>query len=299
MTVLLGRCYTSRQEGDFKQRVSETPRFTYRRSMPPLPETNLRTDEHWGCCIRCAQGLLSQFVRRYCERIPDTFSAFGPAAAPLFYDLPGDRAPFGIHAFCEAIFALTRRAGEWVKASCMAQVIGRLLARFKIPVLIAENGFISGAALCAAVAGGRPALALIPLMLGPSTLGQDWVQFVRMSVSIAQAVGIIGGRQGRSFFVVGFQDEDFFFFDPHAVLDPVARAGDERRLFEPPLKRMKATDLNSSMLVGFFVTEPGDLQEIAELAKPMTHCPFALQEDAAKPVVVADAEWDIVALDRG
>jgi cysteine protease ATG4 len=182
----------------------------------------------------------------------------------------------------------------------MAVVIQRLLGGFGISVLVPENGFISKPGLVKELSKGRPVLVLLPLMVGPSTLGKDYVGFVKIAVSLKeQSVGIIGGQQGKAFFVVGVQNEEFLYFDPHIVTSPVSSQADTERLFHPPLKRMKAGGLNSSMLVGLFVTSVGDVEEIAKLAEPLTTCPFAVDEQVGRPpAVVADDEgWDVVTVD--
>jgi cysteine protease ATG4 len=303
MTILLGTCFSTRQTHDRDERITTFPRFTYRHSMVPLPHSGSRSDQHWGCCIRCAQGLLAQFIIRYSEKDSQNYATSFPGFPhhfALFYDLARKDAPFGIHAFCEVVFEITHKTGKWVKTSCIATVLQRLLDQYGISALIPENGFFLKLTLTNALALGKPVLMLIPLMLGPTALDSDYEAFVKMAVSLPdQAIGIIGGKQGKAFFVVGYHDDDLLFFDPHMVMEPVRKSEDETRLFEPQLKNMKARALNSSMLVGFFVQNLHDVEEIAELAKPFTRCPFALTDEELPRTVVVDedGDWTVVNAD--
>jgi hypothetical protein len=54
------------------------------------------------------------------------------------------------------------------------------------------------------------------------------------------------------------------------------------------------------MLVGFFIRNVHDLEEVAELVKHVTICPFTLVEQKpAEPDLADDGEWGVVAAESG
>jgi cysteine protease ATG4 len=122
-----------------------------------------------------------------------------------------------------------------------------------------------------------PVLVLVPVMLGPRMLDQTYLPFVKICLSIPMlSLGIVGGQQGKAFFLIGYRDDTFLFFDPHVTYDAVARGDDQQRLHEPKLKEMKATELNSSMLVAFLIGSQKDLEEIPKCTEPLGNCPFSV-----------------------
>jgi cysteine protease ATG4 len=300
MTIILGTDCAAGGQPELDANLSAVPRFTYRHSMSRLPYTQRRSDQHWGCCIRCAQGLLAQFILKYAQSDPRNFAASFPAFKDqilgLFYDLEPSRAPLGIHAFCAAVYELTHKTGECIKTSIMAMVIQLLLRQLDLTVVVSENGLISKPPLNAELAKGKPVLVLIPLMLSPTKLNNDYEVFLKVAISLKdQTIGIIGGQKGKAFFIIGYHEDTLLFFDPHILLDPVIRKSDEERLFVPQLKRMPIAGLNSSMLVGFFVRTTEDLEDITAIARPLTKCPFAITEQSPCAAIVADeGDWGIV-----
>jgi cysteine protease ATG4 len=124
---------------------------------------------------------------------------------------PRLRAPFGIRAFCQVIFDFTRKAGKWVKTSIIAKVIEQLLKKFSISVLLSENGLISKSTLIAELAEQQPILVLVPLMLGRSELDQESIPFVKCLSMRDPSIGIIGGQQGKAFFLIGYRADTPYF----------------------------------------------------------------------------------------
>jgi cysteine protease ATG4 len=293
--ILLGRRVPA--NADFASRINSIPRFTYRKNFSPLPN-GLNSDKGWGCCIRSGQGLIAQFIQRYRSENPAGYSKhFNDNYLPYFYDT--EQAEFGIHAFCREIGGQSQEIGKWVKSSELAVVIGRLLGRHGIHVSISHGGMIARSELSQFLQDGTPVLVLLPMMLGVPTLDASFETFVKLSVSLTlQAVGIVGGQQGRSYFLVGYQQDDFLLFDPHEIRPAVLGPGDESDFFASDLKRVKRSQLNSSMLVGFYVSSMSDLEEIPVLTAGLAACPLSIVDDLPRESEVetfeVEDDWNMV-----
>lgn len=63
MTTILGENLNDKESINIQVEKMHIPRFSYRKKFHPL-EGNLTTDRRWGCCIRCCQDLLAQFIKK-------------------------------------------------------------------------------------------------------------------------------------------------------------------------------------------------------------------------------------------
>jgi hypothetical protein len=142
LTVVLGQHFLPPQADELNGRIESIPRFTYRKGFAALPQSGVKTDRSWGCCIRCGQGLLAQYIARYSDVCHEGYERrFHGDYRTLFADEPS--APFGIHLFCDRLLSLGSKIGELVTPSLLANVIEQLLAMNGLSAVLPEDGLIS------------------------------------------------------------------------------------------------------------------------------------------------------------
>ncbi|EAX88082.1 Clan CA, family C54, ATG4-like cysteine peptidase [Trichomonas vaginalis G3] len=295
MTVILGTTIIQSDTEKLKKVVDTIPRFTYHKGFSPLAG-GYTTDKNWGCCIRSGQGLLMQFVSKLYQLYGDKIKNIFPNGSKfeLFFDHP--QAPFGIHCICRELETFGVKAGEWVKPSMLAPVFKDLLSFFGIHVVIAENGCLSRESLREALSYGHPVLLLFTLMLGYKDFDLKYLPFLRLTLSlIYQSVGVVGGQQGKAYYLVGHQKENLLYFDPHEVYDSVTKLDNMNLLFKAQLKKMQSSQLSSSMLVGFYITSMQDAEELPMLLSASGECPIQIVDkiDPVKTTHVED-DWEVV-----
>jgi cysteine protease ATG4 len=57
----------------------------------------------------------------------------------------------------------------------------------------------------------------MPLMLGLDRVEPEYYSVIKQLLRMSESVGIIGGKPKSALYLVGFQDNDLVFLDPHHV----------------------------------------------------------------------------------
>eukprot|EP01089_Gocevia_fonbrunei_P000656 TRINITY_DN10650_c0_g1_i1.p1 TRINITY_DN10650_c0_g1~~TRINITY_DN10650_c0_g1_i1.p1 ORF type:complete len:472 (-),score=45.43 TRINITY_DN10650_c0_g1_i1:186-1601(-) len=101
----------------------------------------------------------------------------------------------------------------------------------------------------------RPVIILMPVRLGLGKINPVYIPFIKSVLTWPQSIGVIGGKPNSSYWFVGWQDNQFFYLDPHVVQGWVnvneENWGVESYVLEMP--QMMAADLiDPSMAVGFY-----------------------------------------------
>eukprot|EP00758_Cryptobia_borreli_P018886 Tbor_TRINITY_DN7603_c0_g1::TRINITY_DN7603_c0_g1_i1::g.975::m.975 len=63
----------------------------------------------------------------------------------------------------------------------------------------------------------KSVLLLVPLMLGYGAIPTESYEVVLKVLELSSSLGIVGGKPRESFYFVGHQEEQLFYFDPHVV----------------------------------------------------------------------------------
>ena len=285
--VILGKSY---RLGDIDAALDTIPRFTYRKNIPEIS-----TDRHWGCCIRCTQSMLSEYLMVLIKEFSDVYnSKFPPSVSFLnhFNDLPS--APFSIHSFCRELRILgTNPKADWVKPSIVAQVIRRLLAPFHLNTIVAEGSQISRDAV-RSIEGSSPILVLVPLMLGMSTIDSSYEDFIYTCLSIPRTLGIIGGKGGKAYYFVGYSPGHLYYFDPHVTYDAVSSESSVNEFFKEKIKKMNIKDINSSLLFGFVARNLEDIENTIRILSQFGSCPFAVVDTLPSDSASEETDWVLI-----
>lgn len=115
----------------------------------------------------------------------------------------------------------------------------------------------------------RPVLLLCAVRLGVDGVNPIYSKFLKECLRLPQAVGIAGGRPSSSHYFVAFQNEDFFYLDPHQPQTavpfkepPEILTSEEVASFHSRrLHSLAIKDMDPSMLIGFLIRSENEWQE--------------------------------------
>ncbi len=119
----------------------------------------------------------------------------------------------------------------------------------------------------------RALLLFLPLRLGIEVLNPRYGDFVRASFQMSATLGIVGGLPQKSFYFVGYQEDDdeLFFLDPHADLRSALPHKTcyyrKETIAEYHTKTVRSIDLlkmDPSMLFGFFCQDADDVWQLID-----------------------------------
>lgn len=268
---------------------SHVPRFCYRKDFQPIPPGNFITDRGWGCCYRSIQGLLCQCFLRLKEKYPYRYNQiFHSTISPyfLFYDIPA--APFGIHSLVAEAELLGLNAGEWAKPSLLAVAIQNICKTIHFGCIISHDFTITKSE----VDVPYPALLLIPGLFGLNQLDQSLIPFLQLCMCVEDSLGIVSGWKGYAYYIVGFNNTHFAYFDPHTTKPAIVDEQNEDSLYSLSFKKIKYNQLNPSMLLGFLCKTESELNELLVTLMSCTSSPLDFTEpnyeDACKRVLDID-----------
>lgn len=224
-------------------------RFIYRERFEPIPGTQITSDAGWGCCYRCCQGFLCEYVMRLCNRdLEVALRCFG-GKKPFELFMDALSSEFSIqNIVCETQRLYGLRPGEWARPTQAAHAVAGLMRARGLSAHVAMNSVIDEAALDAQ---GYPLLLMVPLMCGMRSLEEEYMPFVLHALSQRASLGIVSGRAGAAHYIVGSDGDNVLYFDPHKVGAAVTTVEQCASYFDPPLHAMRLSRMNPSMLLCF------------------------------------------------
>ncbi|OHT08429.1 Clan CA, family C54, ATG4-like cysteine peptidase [Tritrichomonas foetus] len=296
MTTILG--VECNDQDDQLALISTIPRFTYRKGFRALQNENhsftITSDTHWGCCIRCGQSLVAQYVKKLLMKFPKYYNSHFPkreSFLSLFNDTPD--APFSIHNICKEVIKNDGHEGEWVSVSKLSKSLENLM-KPDFPIYVCENSTIVIEEIKPLFTGESSVLCLIPLMCGFKKFDSRCFQTVVLSVTLPEGIGFISGHKGKAHYFVGVSSKFFYFFDPHTTKKYVQQGSDQAILFDPKLKSMKINDISPSLLLGFAWDSLDEMMSTIECMRKLKFCPISIVDVKSETVISANDDWDIV-----
>lgn len=256
--------------------------FTYRRNMPRLANTIINTDAGWGCLVRCGQMMVAEAYSRILMGRGWNFMQIEMGGIPpemyqsilgLFEDQIAPTAPFGLHALVLAGAAHSHPVGQWFSPTLLALVCSEQSRRtfpLHFLILAIQNGMLSMSHLRQALSH-QPIMLMIPMRLGVEEFNPYYLDLLTGSLQLSQSLGIIGGRPGKCFHIVGHQDKELFYLDPHVTKDPPPSPLEcliTREFHTDVVLSMDYNQLDPSLLFGFLIRDHADLDAfLADLTK--------------------------------
>eukprot|EP00850_Spirogloea_muscicola_P022931 SM000318S12233 [mRNA] locus=s318:47252:49375:- [translate_table: standard] len=233
---------------------------------PALGDAKLTSDAGWGCMLRSGQMMLAQAL--VCHtlgrgwRIDDHDEKDVPlylAIIPKFVDLPAKESPFSVHnLIAVGQDAEGKRGGA------------PMLCIDEARELCSRSG-------SAQEGSERPGgvLVLVPLVLGPSKVNPRYLPSLSATFTFPQSLGILGGKPGASTYLVGVQQDQVFYLDPHEVqslsrvsLDSAAEV-DTSSYHCSVVRRMPLEAIDPSVALGFYCDSQESLADFCERAEQL------------------------------
>lgn len=251
--------------------------FCYRRDMPRLSHSLITTDAGWGCMIRCGQMMMAEAYARMllgrgwnhlqleCGGVsPDVYQSI----LCLFEDRPSPTSPFGIHAIVNEGASLGHPVGQWYQPTLLARIFANQSTRIApthLIVVACDNGMIKMSYL-RSVAIMHPILILLPMRFGIDYFNPIYTDLIAGTLEMPQSVGIVGGKPGRSFYIVGHQEkQELFYLDPHVTRDLPSSSFEQcmisREFHTNQVLSMSPTELDPTVMFGFFIANDSDLED--------------------------------------
>ncbi|ORZ26634.1 hypothetical protein BCR41DRAFT_300870 [Lobosporangium transversale] len=266
---------------DFQSRLW----FTYRKDLARIEPSFYTCDSGWGCMMRTGQSLLAQaFVqvllgREWRAHLSQTQYGQRRYTEVLNWFVDDPDRPYSIHRIAKAGLTLDKRIGEWFGPSTVAHAFKRLSQQHEdcpLSIMVPMDGLLQVSGVNQLLLGGawKPVLLLIPTRFGLDKLTEKYIPNLKQLFRMPQFMGIAGGRPGRSLYFVACQGDELFYYDPHFV-KPRALSEELGTCPVPSfhcsvVRCVDIVELDPSMLLGFLIQSPEDLEDfMVRLKKDM------------------------------
>nr|POF02277.1 putative cysteine protease atg4 [Quercus suber] len=220
------------------------------------------SDTGWGCMIRSGQSLLAntmltlQLGRDWRK---GTKEQEHKDLLALFADDP--EAPFSVHKFVEhGAQACGKYPGEWALTEKYHDAGLRVYARPDDGDVYIDS-VLATASAKDANDEFQPTLIVLGVRLGIDRITPIYHAALTAALELPQSVGIAGGRPSSSHYFIGHQADQFFYLDPHSTRPMLPREPnpeDVETCHTRRVRRLKLTEMDPSMLLGFLVRSKQD-----------------------------------------
>ena len=272
---IVGNKSTLSSDYKLKQAFEKVPRFCYRKSFVPILNSNLTTDKGWGCCLRSSQGIIAQFVLQIFNKNPEKYNSFfgeGKDPLSLFFDSPD--APFGIHNIVKFCAECGLEPGHWAKPSIAALAYKKIFDELNIGCVLCHNFSFFKSEFNT----NFPALVLIPGLYGMQNLDLSCIPFLLACLCSQNSLGLVSGKRNSAFFIAGFVDNQFVYFDPHTTKNALLNIEDSQSVYSIEPKFIKFKNINPSILIGFICHTASDLENTISSLMYIDSSPISIIE---------------------
>ncbi|XWS29987.1 hypothetical protein CRYUN_Cryun24cG0079000 [Craigia yunnanensis] len=316
---LLGVCYKISQEsssGDvdatnglaaFEQDFSSRILMTYRKGFNAIGDTNITSDVGWGCMLRSSQMLVAQsllFHRLGRSWRKPLQKPFNQAYIEILHQ-------FGPYAMCRSWESLARckREENDLEHQLLPMAVHVVSGdedgeRGGAPVVCIEDVSRHCFEFSRCQADWTPILLLVPLVLGLDKVNPRYIPSLQATFTFPQCLGILGGKPGASTYIVGVQEENVFYLDPHDVQPVVNLSRDNLEADTSSyhcniIRHIPLDSIDPSLAIGFFCQDKDDFEDFcfrsSKLADESNGAPlFTVAQTPSffKPVSHGDALAD-------
>ncbi|XP_057862571.1 cysteine protease ATG4B [Cryptomeria japonica] len=288
---------------DFMDDFSSRIWITYRKGFEPIEDTNIVSDVGWGCMLRSGQMLVAQALlshhlgRSWRKQMDKPFDREYIEILQCFGDSLSEACPFSIHNILEAGKSSGLTAGSWlgpyalcrslealVRAGKERCITGKFNCIFPMAVYVVsgdEYGEHGGAPilciddavrLCAEWSNGQgeaqvPLLILVPLLLGVGKINPRYIPSLCETFTFPQSLGMVGGKPGASTYMIGVQDDQALYLDPHEVqqvteISPDNMGVDTSSYHCSVVRKMALSGIDPSLAIGFYCRNKDDFDDL-------------------------------------
>jgi len=249
--------------------------ITYRHSFPTaLGNTSITSDLGWGCTIRSGQMMLARvWLNLFSGRDSIAVSNSDNTRSMIvqwFFDQPGQLFSYSIHNFMEEAKLFGLQPGDWFTPSAVSKILQSLVLKFhpnSLRVYVCDSGVIYKDEIQQRFphsksnqAPFRPILFMVPVRLGEETIQECYYPFIRYFLAYKLSVGIIGGRKGSSYYLLGFQENNIFYLDPHYI-HPSPQSANDLSMYSCTIPSVvPVSDLDPSMAFGILCSTEKEVE---------------------------------------
>ncbi|XVF14651.1 hypothetical protein REPUB_Repub09cG0080000 [Reevesia pubescens] len=308
---LLGVCYKISQEESsadvdatnglaaFKHDFSSRILITYRKGFDSIGDTKITTDVSWGCMLRSSQMLVAQALlfhrlgRSWRKPLQKPFDQAYIEILHQFGD--SEASAFSIHNLVQAGKIYGLAAGSWVGPYAMCRSWESLkrgeidiehpslpMAVYVVsgdedgerggaPVVCVEDAYRHCFEFSRCQADWTPILLLVPLVLGLEKVNPRYIPSLQATFTFPQCLGILGGKPGASTYIVGVQEENVFYLDPHEVQPVVNLSKDNLEADTSSyhcdiIRHIPLDSIDPSLAIGFLCRDKDDFDDFCSRA---------------------------------
>eukprot|EP00088_Acartia_fossae_P058855 TRINITY_DN6932_c0_g1_i7.p1 TRINITY_DN6932_c0_g1~~TRINITY_DN6932_c0_g1_i7.p1 ORF type:complete len:538 (-),score=75.45 TRINITY_DN6932_c0_g1_i7:387-2000(-) len=232
---ILGEKWSAKHDlEELKQIVQSRIWFTYRKDFPPIGSSECKSDQGWGCMLRCGQMLLASCLM-------DIHLSRSWRWTSESWDQPQYRnilkkfqdkksAPYSIHQISLMGESVEKKpVGTWFGPNTVLQVLRKLTRMdpcndLVIHVAMDNTLIVSEAKRASLIAGEngeeakwRPLLLCVTLRLGLTEINPVYINGLKTCLSLPQTQGLLGGRPNHALYILGFVENEAIYLDPHVT----------------------------------------------------------------------------------
>ncbi|ORX49382.1 hypothetical protein BCR32DRAFT_150725 [Anaeromyces robustus] len=253
--------------------------ITYRHSFEPILPSDYTSDMGWGCMLRSGQMLLANalvyhFLGRDWRINNKEKFEFYKGLIGWFMDFP--EKPFSIHKIASLGQKYDKAIGEWFGPMIISQVLKNAVEQSSecsncIGVCVSVDQSIYKDEVLKVTNNWKKALLLLlPLRLGIKNLNPLYHEDLKKCFQFPQCVGIAGGKPKSSLYLIGNDDDDIIYLDPHIIKPALERKekydDDDFLTYRcPTVQTVNISSLDPSLAVGFYFSDEGDFNEFCKL----------------------------------
>jgi len=253
--------------------------LTYRHSFEPILPSDYTSDMGWGCMLRSGQMLLANalvyhFLGRDWRINNKEKYDFYKGLINWFMDFP--EKPFSIHKIATLGQKYDKAIGEWFGPMIISQVLKNAVEQSTecnncIGVCVSVDQSIYKDEVLKITNNWKKALILLlPLRLGIKNLNPLYFEDLKKCFQFPQCIGIAGGKPKSSLYLIGNDDNDIIYLDPHIIKPALERKDkyddDDYLSYRcPTVQTINVASLDPSLAVGFYFSDEGDFNEFCKL----------------------------------
>uniref|UniRef100_A0A8C7JKV7 Cysteine protease n=1 Tax=Oncorhynchus kisutch TaxID=8019 RepID=A0A8C7JKV7_ONCKI len=297
---VLGECYNAKTgKTELLSDVHSRLWFTYRKKFSPIGGTGPSSDAGWGCMLRCGQMILAQAL--VCSQLGRAWRWRAEGGQPEKYHrilhcfLDRKDSCYSIHQMAQMGVGEGKSVGEWYGPNTVAQVLKKLAlfddwnslavyVSMDNTVVIEDISTETPEQACSHTDGHRattcphsqshsdwrPLLLVIPLRMGINHINPVYIQALKECFKMPQSCGVLGGKPNLAYYFIGFVGEELIYLDPHTTQSAVeAGSGVDDQSYHclRSPRRMKITNLDPSVALGFFCKSEDDFDSWCNLVQ--------------------------------
>ncbi|KAM7274874.1 hypothetical protein ACFE04_016740 [Oxalis oulophora] len=286
----------------FKEDFSSRILITYRKGFDAIGDSKFTSDVGWGCMLRSSQMLIAQALlfhrlgrswrktsnKQLDKEYIEILNLFGDSEASAFslHNLLRSGKTYGLaagswvgpYAMCRSWESLARQNKDDTALDFRSLPIAICVVsgeadgeRGGAPVLYIEDVSRKSFEFSESQTDWTPILLLVPLVLGLDKVNPRYIPSLRETFKFPQSLGILGGKPGVSTYLVGVQDDEAFYLDPHEAqavinINKDNVEADTSSYHCNTIRHIALESIDPSLAIGFYCRNKEDFDDFCSRA---------------------------------